>query len=278
MELKHQHILNVARALLFQSNVPLVHWSDCILTAVYLNNRIPSTRLSPKSPFELLYHKLPAYNHLKVFGCLCYGSTLSSSRSKFSSRALKSIFLGYTPGYKTYKLLNLETNEIYISRDVVFHETDFLFEGQYHSLPNPSIFCDSSLLTQSEIPPSHYYSESSFIRPRRLSAQPHHFKDYHCYTISSSTIPSTSHPLIHVLSDHRLSPSYKAFVHNVFFVIEPQTFSQAVGSPEWRQAMTVELQALERNGTWFIVSLPPGKSAVGCKWVYKAKFLANGTL
>lgn len=42
--------------------------------------------------------------------------------------------------------------------------------------------------------------------------------------------------------------------------------------------MADELQALERNGTWSVVSLPAGKRPVGCKWVYKAKFLADGTL
>lgn len=42
--------------------------------------------------------------------------------------------------------------------------------------------------------------------------------------------------------------------------------------------MAAELEALECNGTWSIVSLPPGKSVIGCRWVYKAKFHADGSL
>jgi len=42
--------------------------------------------------------------------------------------------------------------------------------------------------------------------------------------------------------------------------------------------MNLELRALEDNGTWKIISLPLGKRAIGCKWLYKTKFLSDGAL
>ncbi|RDY10921.1 hypothetical protein CR513_04481, partial [Mucuna pruriens] len=42
--------------------------------------------------------------------------------------------------------------------------------------------------------------------------------------------------------------------------------------------MIVEMQALEQSGTWELVSLPSGKKAVGCRWVFAIKVAPNGTL
>ncbi|XP_062103314.1 uncharacterized mitochondrial protein AtMg00820-like [Humulus lupulus] len=42
--------------------------------------------------------------------------------------------------------------------------------------------------------------------------------------------------------------------------------------------MKAELQALESNKTWQIVSLPPGQHTIGSKWLYKIKYKENGAI
>ena len=42
--------------------------------------------------------------------------------------------------------------------------------------------------------------------------------------------------------------------------------------------MDKEIKALVDNDTWEIMPLPAGKKPVGCKWVYKAKHKADGSL
>ncbi|CAM8978512.1 unnamed protein product [Rhodiola kirilowii] len=42
--------------------------------------------------------------------------------------------------------------------------------------------------------------------------------------------------------------------------------------------MQTEIDALQLNNTWEVTDLPPGKNAIGCKWVYKIKRHSDGSI
>ncbi|CAL1371986.1 unnamed protein product [Linum trigynum] len=94
----------------------------------------------------------------------------------------------------------------------------------------------------------------------------------------SSTASAAKYPISDFLSYDGVHPSYYAFLAAVTSNHEPRSFRQAVLDPRWREAMSKEIYALELNGTWTLVQLPPGKRAIAPKWVYKIKFNPDGTI
>jgi histone deacetylase 1/2 len=59
---------------------------------------------------------------------------------------------------------------------------------------------------------------------------------------------------------------------------EPNSVSAALKDSRWVAAMDSEFQALQRNKTWHLVPPPIGKNIIDCKWVYKIKKRADGTV
>lgn len=195
----------------------------------------------------------------------------------------------YPSGFKGYRLYDPQSQRFFISRDVVFHETTFPFHSLLVASTTPNFFNDKvipkPILDQTLVdPPTCDQTPDQPLLPtpintntpipqtrhsNRTQRAPSYLQDYHC----NVTYPIQSH-----LSYDRFSPSYRSFVVQVNNIFEPQFFHQAVKIPEWQQAMSEELTALKATNTWTVQPLPEGKRAIGCKWVYKAKLMADGSL
>ena len=97
--------------------------------------------------------------------------------------------------------------------------------------------------------------------------------------LNGESLPASSGPydIGHCLIYAHLVPSYQSYVLAVSSnPQESQSFFQAVKDPLWREAMDKEIQALEQNHTWELTSLPPGKTPIGCKWVYRINLKSDG--
>ena len=86
------------------------------------------------------------------------------------------------------------------------------------------------------------------------------------------------YPAAHQVTATHLNPIYQAFLSAIDRQQDPSSFAEAVQSQIWCDAMNVELQALEMNGTWSLTKLPVGKKAIGCKWLFKTKYRSDGTI
>lgn len=59
---------------------------------------------------------------------------------------------------------------------------------------------------------------------------------------------------------------------------EPKSYDKATEFECWNQVMQGELSTLERMGTWQLVDAPPNIKPIWCRWIYKVKFHAYGSV
>lgn len=134
--------------------------------------------LSFKTPFEVLFGFFIKYDHLCVFGCLCYPNTSSISPYKLSPRSIACIYLGQATDHKGHKFLDLVTHRIIISRHVIFDEDDFPY-CNFHLVPSDSEY--DQFTSNDDTPPTF---PSLLVSPNT----------YHMATPTPSLLPSPPHP------------------------------------------------------------------------------------
>ena len=107
------------------------------------------------------------------------------------------------------------------------------------------------------------------------------FADQKKKTVGS---PSSNHVLpsqnVHPLQTRSKSGIHQPRLHPSLFLAhcQPKTVKQALADPQWFAAMKQEYEVLLNNKTWDLVPLPKDKQVVGCKWVFKIKENADGTV
>jgi hypothetical protein len=121
IEWHNQTVVGMARALLKQRGMPAVFWREAVVTAVYILNRSPTKTLNGRTPYESWHGRKPAVSHLRVFGCLTFTIELGHI-GKLDDRSTLGVFISYMEGSKAYCILDLGTQRVRMTRDVVFDE------------------------------------------------------------------------------------------------------------------------------------------------------------
>lgn len=112
-------------------------------------------------------------------------------------------------------------------------------------------------------------------RPKR---PPVKLADY-VTTLLHQPFPSaTPYPLDNYISSSRFSDNYQAYILAITSGNEPRNYNEAMLDDHWKGAVSDEIGSLENLGTWTVEDLPPGKKALGCKWVFRLKYKSDGTL
>ncbi|GJZ02295.1 putative RNA-directed DNA polymerase [Tanacetum coccineum] len=244
VERRNRHVVETGLTLLAQACVPQRFWHYAFDTAVYLINRMPSRTSTNKSPFEHIFKRSPDYSFLRVFGCLCFPHLRPYNRHKMDFRSTPCVFLGYSPSHHGYHCLDISIERLYIARHFS-HLSPTSQTSPESSNGQPSPVSITSIPT----PPPPPITRQ---RPANLRQNPKQRVPYNPSANHATVLPTT--------------------------ITEPTSFTVANNSPEWRQAMKEEYDALMKNGTWSLVPRASNTNVVDGKWVYRLKRDKNGAI
>ncbi|XP_017431755.1 uncharacterized protein LOC108339119 [Vigna angularis] len=275
-ERKHQHLLNVIRALLFHSKISTQFCTYALNYATLLINIMPTPFLNNSLPYDKLYNNAFDISRLRVFGCLCYVSTIHANRKKLDPCAKSSIFLGLHPTTKGYITYDLDTHDIKVSRNV-------FLENEFPVITSPLVYDPSASISLSTNPfmynddnahtivptetnhQTHIEDENnSPRRSTRVRKPPAYLRDFQ---ISSYGTTQIKYLISNALSFDNISTTYTAFIFSLDNTADPQNYKEVVQHDHWQHAMKEDIMALEQNNTWTITTLPPKKKGHRVKMV-----------
>ena len=134
-ERKNRHLLETARALLFQNHVPKHFWAEAVSTACFLINRMPSAVLHGEIPFSILFPTKPLFPiEPRIFGCTCFARDVRPHVTKLDPKSVKCVFLGYSRVQKGYQCYCPSLNKFLVFADVTFLEHCSFFPASFKSV------------------------------------------------------------------------------------------------------------------------------------------------
>ncbi|WJZ92521.1 hypothetical protein VitviT2T_011510 [Vitis vinifera] len=241
-ERKLRHILDTVRALLLSAKVPAPFWGEASLHAVHAINRIPSVVIHNQTLLMSTTNLSLDLDSVVSRNVVFWEHRLFVELSHFRSSLTNSSVLEIFPDESLVPSTNTFDPPLDFSPDIFDASPRQVADEQIDDeLPHFEPGSPAPALPEDppqDIPPCH---------STRVRSIPPHLLDYHCYTALAT-------------------------LH------EPQTYCEASLDPLWQIAMKEELDALTKNHTWDLVTLPPGQSVVGCKWIYKIKTRSDGSV
>ena len=294
VERMNRTIIEATRASLQHCGAPKRLWADAALTAIYTHNMTVLKNGEKETPYQQWHGEKPNIKDIREWGCDQFTHVPKELRSKLDAKARKGIFIGYSAQQLGYRVMDIESMKVYVSRDVQFKEGSYTAAA---ALMKAERMNDDGT---EEGQDDKYYEDLTYRNETTLmqhvSAEEHGIKlDTEMPKVSESeeedqkndSSVASSRP-----KRDRRPPLYYGQVakgdlgqgHIVEEAEicgiddndgdEPTDVDEAFSGPEadaWRQAVSEELSSLKENNTWEYASIPAGFKIVGCKWVFKRK-------
>ena len=302
---KFRHILDTVRALFLSAKVSVPFWGEAAFHAVHAINHTPSPVIQNQTPYERLFGS-PDYHHLCSFDSACFVLLQPHEHKKLESRSRLCCCLGFGETQKGYRCYDPVSHCLRISRNVVFWEHRSFVELSHFRASLSSSFVldlfpdEAHILFVTTLDPL----VAALDSPVDLSIQPADILDPFLSSPFNEQVedehvkdelpnpelgsPATAPPddLAQDIPPHHSTQIRSILAHLLDYhcyialttLHEPNTYHKASTNPLWQIAMKEKLDALSKNHTWDLGTLPCGKFVVGCKWISKIKTCFNESI
>ena len=241
-ERKNRTLVEAVRTMIADSNLSKTFWGEALSTAVYVQNRSPTTALNGITPYQVLNDRKPNVKHFRVFGCLAFAHVPKEERGKLDSKSRKCVLLGYGSVTKGYRLYDLSSKKILYSRDVIFNEQQCVTSQKEDDNNQCSEFPCTNSTDDNSCPDQNR-------RSKRIINEPDKYGEW-VYSCSSVTD-------------------------------DPKTVKEALSRPDaskWQAAMELEMKAMSDNNVWSLEKSTNGRSPINSKWIFKRKTGPDGSI
>ncbi|KAJ1519204.1 hypothetical protein ONE63_011190 [Megalurothrips usitatus] len=241
-EKMNRSLLDIVRAMLFQSGMNNNMWGEAVQTAAYLKNRSPTTAV-PKLPAQMWTGKTVNLSNIQTFGTIVFSKN-NSQLKKLQSRSKQAILVGYTSN--SYKLWDPQEKEIFVSRDVVF--TDLLYHQYKKPQPNNSIIkfkgstphdqpLDHNIENPQHVPEQTNEDEPMDIDPPENQIQNQYQE---AEDINEVTYPVNNPKTYNLRKRENIKPPSRLKDYEVYFCPNEETplpYDQCIKDPKWKSAI-----------------------------------------
>ena len=276
------------------SGAPLELWSEALLTACYIRNRLPTRSLDGKSPHEAWTGSKPRVSHIRKFGSLIYCHIpKKSGRKKLENKTLRTYLVGYQSD-GIYRVYYPESKSIRITRDLTIHKTEFI--NTRRTVESSQLFDksdseDESSQSEGTNPPM--LEDSITVMPLDTAPAPVSIEapntDSSSADISFTDTSSTdvTEPQLNYRQRKHLRHMAAKMARAYLASVWPTNYHEAMNqddAKQWEQAILAKYESIMRNNVWTLVPRPTNAKVVKTRWVlrikdngrYKARFCAKG--
>ncbi|KAJ9542381.1 hypothetical protein OSB04_028887 [Centaurea solstitialis] len=285
VERRNRSVMCTTRSMLKAMNMPQNFWAEAIRHA----GRKPNLR------------------HLRVFGCKAYAKVTKPHLKKLDDRSKELVYLGTEPRSKAYRLFDPITKRIIVSRDVKFKEDEGWDWNCYLDNVDPKepewkdfVINDnrtssSRIINEVSTQDSEKNDEVSTPSPMQNNAQGDMSDDEIVQPIDnlSTPPPYTYEPNSEESAGYTssIASSSRSYDHtpiqgfkylcevyerapevqsNELLLLEeePRNYKEDARDKKWIEAMQTEINAINKNKTWKLATLPDKQKAIGLKWVF----------